>query len=54
MHLYAALASGDLTHDELQEIVLHYAVYFGWLPAADLDDALIAAHERVRDEGNRS
>jgi 4-carboxymuconolactone decarboxylase len=54
MHLYAALASGDLTHDELQEIVVHYAVYFGWLPAADLDDALVAAHERVRDEGNRA
>jgi 4-carboxymuconolactone decarboxylase len=54
LHLYAALASGDLNYVELQEIVLHYAVYFGWLPAADLDDALVAAHERVLDEGNRS
>ncbi len=47
MHLDAALRSGDLTYEELQEIVLHYAVYFGWLPGADLDDALVAAHERV-------
>src|SRR5438445_652933 len=26
MHLFAALASGDLSFEELQEIVLHYAV----------------------------
>jgi 4-carboxymuconolactone decarboxylase len=54
LHLYAALASGDLSYNELQEIVLHYAVYFGWLPGADLDDALIAAHERVVRERNDS
>ncbi|MBV8951848.1 MAG: carboxymuconolactone decarboxylase family protein [Actinobacteria bacterium] len=47
MHLSAALRSGDLTYEELQELVLHYAVYFGWLPGAELDDALVAAHERV-------
>jgi 4-carboxymuconolactone decarboxylase len=54
MHLYAALASGDLTYEELQEIVLHYAVYFGWLPGADLDDALVAANVRVVRERNGS
>jgi 4-carboxymuconolactone decarboxylase len=27
---FAALKSGDLTFEELQELVLHYAVYCGW------------------------
>jgi 4-carboxymuconolactone decarboxylase len=53
MQLDAALRSGDLSYEELQEIVLHYAVYFGWLPAAVLDDALVAAHARVA-PGNSS
>jgi 4-carboxymuconolactone decarboxylase len=47
-HLYAALASGDLTYEELQELVLHYAVYEGWLPGVALDDTLIAVHERLQ------
>ncbi len=46
-HLFAALQSRDLTFEELQELVLHYAVYFGWVPGAQLDDALLAAYERV-------
>ena len=29
-HAYAALASGDITYDELLEFVLHFAVYCGW------------------------
>ena len=49
-HLYAALKSGDLDFDELQEVVLHYAVYLGWLLGAKLDRALVAARDRVRDE----
>jgi 4-carboxymuconolactone decarboxylase len=47
-HLYAALKSGDLTFEELQEIVLHYAVYVGWLRGAKLDDQLLAAWHRVQ------
>jgi 4-carboxymuconolactone decarboxylase len=49
-HLYAALRSGDLTFEELQEVVLHVAVYLGWLIGAKLDRALIVAHERVQSE----
>jgi 4-carboxymuconolactone decarboxylase len=45
-HLYAALKSGDLTYDELQELVLHYAVYLGWLQGAKLDQTLVTVHER--------
>ncbi len=34
-HVYAALKSGDITFDEMQEFVLHFAVYCGW-PKASL------------------
>jgi 4-carboxymuconolactone decarboxylase len=49
VHLDAALASKDLTYEELQEVVLHYAVYLGWMSGAILDDALVAAHARHLD-----
>jgi 4-carboxymuconolactone decarboxylase len=49
-HLYAALKSGDLSFEELQELVLHYAVYVGWLHGAKLDDQLVAARRRVEAE----
>jgi 4-carboxymuconolactone decarboxylase len=52
-HLYAALKSGDLTFEELQEIVLHYAVYVGWLRAAKLDDQLLTAWRRVETEATQ-
>jgi 4-carboxymuconolactone decarboxylase len=42
--LESALRSGDLTFDELQEVVLHVAVYLGWIVARRLDHLLVAAH----------
>lgn len=39
-HLYAALASGDVTYDELREAVLHHAVYCGW-PKAEMFEAVL-------------
>jgi 4-carboxymuconolactone decarboxylase len=49
-HIYAALKSGDLSFDELQELTLHYAVYLGWLLGAKLDDAVVAAWRQVQSE----
>jgi 4-carboxymuconolactone decarboxylase len=46
-HLDAALRVGDLTSEELQEVVVHVAVYLGWIVARHLDDLLVAAVERV-------
>lgn len=46
-HLRAALAVGDLTSDELQELVVHFAVYVGWNLGRRLDDLLTA----VLDDG---
>jgi len=40
-HLGAALALGDLTLVELQELVVHYATYVGWPLGRHLDDLLI-------------
>ncbi len=42
-HLRAALASGDLTYEELQELVVHFAVYCGWALGEQLDDLLVDA-----------
>jgi 4-carboxymuconolactone decarboxylase len=39
-HLGAALALGDLTRQELEELVVHFAVYLGWNLARRLDDLL--------------
>jgi 4-carboxymuconolactone decarboxylase len=39
-HLRAALTSGDLTIDELQELVVHFTVYLGWMLGRRLDDLL--------------
>jgi 4-carboxymuconolactone decarboxylase len=40
--LRSALTSGDLTYTELQELVVHYAVYLGWVLGRHLDDLLVA------------
>jgi 4-carboxymuconolactone decarboxylase len=41
-HVYGALVTGDLTYDELQEVILQFAVYCGWAKAE--------AFERILDE----
>ena len=40
-HLEAALRNGELTMEELQELVVHFAVYVGWALGRQLDDLLI-------------
>ena len=46
-HLRAALTNGELTFEELQELVVHYAVYVGWPLGRHLDDLLIDAATEV-------
>ena len=46
-HLRAALATGDLTFEELQELVVHFAVYCGWALGEQLDDLLVDAATEV-------
>jgi 4-carboxymuconolactone decarboxylase len=36
-HVHAALASGDISREEFQEFVLHFAYYAGWPRASALE-----------------
>jgi 4-carboxymuconolactone decarboxylase len=50
-HVYAALASGDISREELQEFVLHFAYYAGWPRASALEMAFYQAVARLDAEG---
>ena len=41
--LESALRSGDLAFEELQEAVVHIAVYLGWIVARRVDQLLVEA-----------
>ena len=40
-HLEAALRNDELTLEQLQELVVHFAVYVGWALGRELDDLLL-------------
>jgi 4-carboxymuconolactone decarboxylase len=46
-HLEATLRAGELSYEELQEVVMHVAVYLGWPVARRLDDHLVAVARRI-------
>jgi 4-carboxymuconolactone decarboxylase len=46
-HVFAALASGDITREEFQEFVLHFAYYAGWPRASSFELAYYKAVERL-------
>ncbi len=50
-HLRAAFDSGDLTLEEVQEFILHFAFYAGWPKAATLEAALGAYQARQQRSG---
>jgi 4-carboxymuconolactone decarboxylase len=49
-HVYAALKSGDITKNEMDELGLHFAVLMGWLPARRLDDLVQAVWDSLEEE----
>lgn len=49
-HAYAALASGDITYDELLEFVLHFAVYCGWPRGSEAEGAVRSQFARLAAE----
>ena len=49
-HIYAALNSGDLTITEMQETVLHFAVYAGWPKASRFNMMVDEQWERIHRE----
>ncbi|GAA2550534.1 carboxymuconolactone decarboxylase family protein [Mycolicibacterium diernhoferi] len=49
-HVYAALNSGDLTITEMQETVLHFAVYGGWPKASRFNSMVDEQWDRIHRE----
>jgi 4-carboxymuconolactone decarboxylase len=49
-HTYAALKSGDLSIEELLEVVLHFAVYCGWPKASNFEMYVRQSWGRVQQE----
>jgi 4-carboxymuconolactone decarboxylase len=46
-HLRAALTLGDMTRPELEELVVHFAVYLGWNLARRVDDLLVEVASEI-------
>ncbi|MBB4858371.1 4-carboxymuconolactone decarboxylase [Novosphingobium chloroacetimidivorans] len=46
-HIHAAMASGNVTGEELDEFVLQYAVYAGWPKASVVDSVVLRQRDRV-------
>jgi 4-carboxymuconolactone decarboxylase len=57
-HVYAALKSGDISFEEMDEVALHFAAYYGWPKGSYLNQAIAEQKERVlaerSDAGARS
>jgi 4-carboxymuconolactone decarboxylase len=49
-HVYAALNSGDISITEMQETVLHFAVYGGWPKASRFNMAVDEQWDRIHRE----
>lgn len=49
-HVYAALKSKDVSFDEMDEVALHFAAYYGWPKATHLNQVIAEQKERVLDE----
>jgi len=44
------LRSGDISFDEMRELVLHFAAYSGWPKASFLQQTVDAMYARVLEE----
>lgn len=49
-HVYAALRSRDISFDEMDELALHFAAYYGWAKACTLTDVIAEQKPRVLTE----
>jgi 4-carboxymuconolactone decarboxylase len=49
-HIYAALKSGDLSIEQMNEFTLHFAVYCGWPKASQMEACVRAQWQRTHDE----
>ncbi|MGX9787763.1 carboxymuconolactone decarboxylase family protein [Mycobacterium sp. MMS18-G62] len=51
-HVYSAMKSGDITYDEMREMVLHFAAHSGWPKAQYMQQSVDEMHERIKDEAS--
>lgn len=49
-HVHAALAGGDLTIDQMNELTLQFAVYCGWPRSSQLEMTVRTQWQRIHDE----
>ena len=49
-HVYAALKSGDVSFDEMDEVALHFGAYYGWAKASRLMQVIEEQKQRVTQE----
>jgi 4-carboxymuconolactone decarboxylase len=49
-HIYAALKSGDITIEQMNEFTLHFAVYCGWPKASQMEACVRAQWQRIHEE----
>ena len=49
-HVYAALKSRDLYFDEMDELALHFAAYYGWPKASHLNQVIAEQQQRALEE----
>jgi 4-carboxymuconolactone decarboxylase len=49
-HVYAALKSRDVSFDEMDELALHFAAYYGWPKASHLSQVIGEQKQRVSEE----
>jgi 4-carboxymuconolactone decarboxylase len=49
-HVYAALKSRDVSFDEMDEVALHFAAYYGWPKASHLNQGIGEQKQRVLSE----
>ncbi|MFN6549258.1 carboxymuconolactone decarboxylase family protein [Mycolicibacterium septicum] len=46
-HVYAALKSRDVSFEEMDELALHFAAYYGWPKAANLNQVIGEQKQRI-------
>jgi 4-carboxymuconolactone decarboxylase len=46
-HVYAALKSRDVSFDEMDELALHFATYYGWPKASHLNQVIGEQKQRI-------
>ncbi|MGO9098389.1 MAG: hypothetical protein ACLP9Y_02730 [Mycobacterium sp.] len=50
--MYSAMKSGDITYDEMREMVLQFAAHSGWPKAQYMQQSVDEMHQRANEEAS--